>query len=101
HRVNIVAIERIEFKKLKLRIEFAGGEMEQVKDNEREHDQSAYDHVARGPTRFHVASIAILFRTRAPIFDCEKNREINMQDHSDQQKNADEPEKWTEVAQML
>ena len=75
--------------------------MEQMKNNESQHDQSAHDHVTRRPVRFHVASVAIFFRARAAIFDCEKYREINMQDHSDQQKNADEPEKWAEVAQML
>src|SRR5437879_13653792 len=49
HRINVGAIERIEFKKRKLRIEFARGEMEKMKDDEREDNESADEHVRGGP----------------------------------------------------
>src|SRR5207302_722728 len=101
HRINVEAIERIEFEEWKLRIEFASGEMKQMKNDEREHDQSAYDHVARGPACLHVISIAIAFGTRATILDRKENGEINVQDDGDQEKGADHPQERAEVAQML
>ena len=82
HRINVVTIERIEFEKRKLRIEFARGEMEQMKNDEGEHNQPAHDHVSRRPARFHVISVAIGFGPRAPILDREQNREINVQNHA-------------------
>src|SRR5882724_1437157 len=84
HRINVVAIERVEFQKWELRIEFAAGEMEQVKDDEGEHDQSAHDHVTRGPTRLHVVAVDVGLGTRAAIFDREQNCKIDMQNHRGQ-----------------
>src|ERR1043166_7453262 len=101
HRVNVVTIERIEFEQWKLRIEFARREMEQVKNNEREHDESAHDHVTRSPARFDVVSIAIRFRTRAAVFNREQNCEINVQNHCDQKKHANHPKNRAEIAKML
>src|SRR5205823_8883060 len=63
HRINIVAIQWIELEQWKLRIEFAAGEMEQVKNNECEDDQSAHHHVPRSPTRFDIISLSITYRT--------------------------------------
>ncbi len=84
HRINVVAIEQIKFEERELRIEFAGGEMEEMKNYEREHDQSADDHVTRGPTCLHVLSVHVRLGTRAAIFDREQNREIDMQNHRGQ-----------------
>src|SRR5712691_2549010 len=92
HRINVVAIERIEFKQRELRIEFAGGEMEQMKNDEREHDQSAHDHVTRRPARFHILPVDVRLGTRAAIFNREQDREVNVQDDSHEQEDADEPE---------
>src|SRR5947207_9856865 len=101
HRINVVAIERIEFKKGELRIEFAGGEVEEMKNNEREHDQSAHDHVPRRPSRFDVIPLDVTCGTGAFIFDGEQDREINMQNHGREQNDSNKPEQWTEIAQML
>src|SRR5437762_13953817 len=84
HRVNVVAIERIEFEEWELRIEFARGEMEQVKNDEREHDQSTDDHVTRSPARLHVLPVDVPVGTRAAIFDREQDRKIDMQTHRSQ-----------------
>src|SRR5882724_4321947 len=84
HRINVVAIERVEFKERELRIEFAAGEMEQVKDDEREHDQSAHDHVTRSPARLHVLPVDVRLGTRPATFDREQNCEIDMQNYRGQ-----------------
>src|SRR5439155_26103763 len=84
HRINVVAIERIEFEEWELRIEFAAGEMEQVKDDEREHDQSTDDHMTRSPARLHVLPVDVPLRSRAAIFDREQDRKIDMQNHRGQ-----------------
>src|SRR5437762_5378234 len=73
HRINVVTIERIEFEERELRIEFARGEMEQMKNDEREYDQSAGDHMARSPTRLHILSVDVRLGARATIFDREQN----------------------------
>src|SRR6266480_642004 len=101
HRINIVAIERVEFEQGKLRVELAGGEMEQVKDDEGEHDQSADDHVARRPACFHVVSLDVWLGSSAPIFDRELNRRVNVNCNCGEQKNSNCPQQRAEVAQML
>src|SRR3984893_19066502 len=75
HRVNIVAVERIEFEKRKLRIEFARGEVEQMKNDKREDDQSACHHVPRGPACFHIIPVAVGFGPGAPTFHRQLDRE--------------------------
>src|ERR1700719_1431331 len=84
HRIDVVAIKRIELQERELRIEFARGEVEQVKNDEREHDQSTDDHVTRSPTSLHVVPVDVPLGTCAAIFDREQNREIDMQNHRDQ-----------------
>src|SRR6266480_4142964 len=101
HRVNIVAIERVEFEQGKLRVELARGEVEQVKDDEGEHDQSADDHVARRPACFHVVSVDVWFGSSAPIFDRELNRRVNMNCNGSEQKNSNCPKQRPKVAEML
>ena len=98
HRVNIVAIERIDFQERELRIEFARGEVEQMKNDECEHNQAADDHVSRSPARFDVVTIPICFWTRASIFDRQKNREVNVQQDADEEENSNEPKQRTEIA---
>src|SRR5690242_15103146 len=72
-----------------------------MKNDESEDDQAAYNHVTRCPARFDVISFAIIFRPRAPVLDRQQNREINVQNHSHQQKNADEPQNRPQIAEML
>src|SRR5438477_11610588 len=92
HRINVGAIEQIEFKKRKLRIEFAGGEMEKMKDDEREDNESADDHVTRGPAGLDKLPVDVRLGAGAAIFDCEQDGEIDMQNHRNQQEDTDEPE---------
>ena len=46
HRINVVMIERIVFQHRKTGVEFPAGKMKKMKNDEREHDQPAHDHVA-------------------------------------------------------
>src|SRR6266480_3549293 len=75
--------------------------MEQVKDDEGEHDQSADDHVARRPACFHVVSLDVWLGSSAPIFDRELNRRVNVNCNCGEQKNSNCPKQRAEVAQML
>ena len=94
-------IERIVLQKEETRINHAHGEMRDVINDKRENDQTAHHHVARGERRFRVISVDVMLRTRAPIFDCEQDREKNVKDHDDEQKNTHDPKKRTELAQMF
>src|SRR5215467_1195344 len=77
HGVNVVTSERIHLEQRKTLISHAYGEVSEVINNEREHNESTYHHVSRRPARFYVAPIAVRFRTSATIFDRELNCEIN------------------------
>src|SRR2546423_10609784 len=72
-----------------------------MKNDEREDKQAADHHVARRPARFHVISLAVMVGTRSTILDREQDREINVQEHADQQERANHPEQRAEIAQML
>src|SRR5437899_4384870 len=95
HRINVGTIERIEFEERKLRIEFTGGEVEQMKNDKREHNQSADDHVTRSPACSHVLPVDVRLGTGAAIFDREQDGEIDMQNHRNQKEDTNEPEQRT------
>src|SRR4030095_17169263 len=78
HRKNVVMPHRVVWKQGEAGIGGAESEMSEVVNDEREHDESAHDHVARGPARFYIIPIAIFLRPRAAIFDRELDREINV-----------------------
>src|SRR2546430_11171993 len=101
HRIDIVAIKRVEFQERKLRVEFARGEVKQVENDEREDNESTHDHVPRSPARFDVVSFAVRLRTGATIFDCEQNCEVDVQNHAQEKERANHPEQRPKIAQML
>lgn len=45
HRVNVVTIERIGFEQREAGVEIMTGEMQEVKNNKRENDEPAHNHV--------------------------------------------------------
>src|SRR5215472_4779679 len=101
HGINVVTSERIHLQQCKTRISHAHGEVSEVINNERKHHESAYHHVSRRPARFNITAIAVRLRTRAAIFDCELNCEINMQDDGREEERANEPEDRAEIVEML
>jgi len=101
HGVNVVTPERIHLEQCETRISYAHGEMSEVIDNEREHDESAHDHVSGRPARLRVTSIPVRLWSRATIFDCELDCEINVQDDGREEERADEPEDRAQIVEML
>src|ERR1043166_9537346 len=101
HRVNIVVPGGIEVKLIETRIGDSPGEMSEVVNDERENNQTAHYHVTRGELCLHISLFDVVFGSRASVFDRKLNREIDMQDHRDQQDDACEPQQDAKVAQML
>src|ERR1051326_6773598 len=101
HRVNVVVTGGIEVKLIETRIGDSPGEMSEGVNDERENNQTAHYHVTRGERCLHISLFDVVFGSRAFVFDRKLNREIDMQDHRDQQDDACEPQQDAEVAQML
>src|ERR1700757_1145155 len=92
HRKDIVMVQRVVLQRGKMGIEFAAGKMEQVKDNEGEHNKAAHGHVTRSIAGFDVIPLGISGGPCGAILDREANREINMQGYSDDQDPANDPQ---------
>src|ERR1700682_3101969 len=101
HRVNIVTVKWIEFEHRKMGIGFAEGEMGKVISDEHEHDQAAHDHGTRRESGFDVFLVAVRLGTRAAISDGKTDRHVNVDDDSDEQKDANCPEQRSEFGAMV
>ena len=93
--------KRIRFKQTKPWISYANGEMSQMVNDKCQHNQAAHHHVPRGERGFHVLSVDVGVRPRAPIFDCQLDGHVNVSDNSGEQENTDQPQERSEIAQML
>src|SRR5438105_3474099 len=83
HGVNIIPVQRISFKKRKPGIEIMPGEMQQVEDNECQHNQAAYYHVTGCPGRLDVFLSLVAVGARTAIFQRQQDREVDVQNNSD------------------
>jgi|SRR6476620_4123017 len=70
-------------------------------NNKRQHDQTAHHHVTRCERGLHVSSVDVLLGPCAAIFNREQDREVNVKNNRDEKKGSNQPEKRTQVAQML
>src|SRR5438128_6992015 len=75
--------------------------MGEVINDERQHDQPAHYHVTRGKRRLHIIALAIPLGSGASIIDREADRDVNVNDYRNEEKNSDEPQQRAEIAQML
>src|SRR3954463_5022156 len=78
HRVDIVAIQGIGFEEEEARIGHADGEVGEVIKDEREQDQPAERHRARGERRLDVLLLFVTNRTRPAVLDREADRVKNV-----------------------
>src|SRR5260370_41895162 len=69
HRVDIVMAERVRLEQGKPWISYTHGEVRQMVNNKREHDQSAHDHVSRGERGFYIVPVEVWFRAGTPVFN--------------------------------
>src|ERR1700736_4808615 len=76
-------------------------EMEQMKNDEREHDQPAHDHVTGCPGSFDVFFPEIMVGPGAAILDRELDSEINVKNDRQQKEASNYPKERSEVPQML
>ena len=98
HRVDVVMTERVRFEQSKPSISHAHSEMGEVIDDEREHDQPAHEHVARCERSFHIRVIDVRLGPGAAIVYCQPDRDINVNDHGDEQEDAHDPEQRSKIA---
>ena len=101
HGIDVVAVERIRLEQQESGIGDADGEMREVIENEGENDQSAQRHGARGEGCLHVLLLFVARRAGPPILEREADRVENVQEHVHEEKDPDDPEQGTELAQMF
>src|SRR4029079_2689549 len=77
HRIDVVMIERIIFQHRKMSVESSTGKMKKMKNNEREHNQPAHDHVARSIACLDVIPFFVALRAGTTIIESEADRKIN------------------------
>ena len=75
--------------------------MEQVIDDEGEHDEPAHHHAARGEGGFDDVLAPVALGPGAAIFERELDRVINVDHDDDEEEGANDPEKWPQIAQMF
>ena len=103
HRVNVVTIERIGFEQTETGISHPNGEMRQVINNKRQHDQSAHRPCEREAKVAFTCSFSRVARSgRARRFSIARlNGEVNVQEDGHEKKNPDDPEERAELTQMF
>src|SRR6267143_4208936 len=101
HRINVIVAERVSLEQLETAVGRADSKMRQMVNDKHQHNQTAYHHVPRSEASLDVFSFDVAVRTSAPILDREQDREINMERDRDEQNNPNDPEKNSEIAQML
>ena len=101
HGVNVIMAKRISFKQAKPVISNSHREVREVINDKCEHDQSAHHHVTRGKRCFDVTLIDVRLRAGAPVFNCQLDRHVDVNNDSGEQKNSDQPKQRSEIAQMF
>ena len=101
HRIDIVMAKRVRLEQRKTRIGFAESKMREVISDKREHDQSAHHHVTRGKRCFDVTLVDVRLRSGAPVFNCQLDRHVDVNDDGGEQKNSYQPKQRAEIVQML
>ena len=86
HRIDIVMAERIRLEQGKARIGFAKAKMRKVISDKREYDQPAHHHVTRRERRFDIVPVLVWLRPGTPIFNCQLDGHVNMNDDGGEQK---------------
>jgi len=81
HRVNIVMVERIVLQQRKVRVELTAGKMQEMKNDEGEHNQPAHDHVARSVARPDVIPFLVALRAGTPVIEREADSKINVEEN--------------------
>ena len=93
--------DRIHRQRGKTRIGRAHGEMEQMKDDKCENDQSAHDHRARSEGGFYGVFAPVALGPGAAVFDRQTDRRVNVDEDDREEESANDPEERSEIAQML
>src|SRR6266568_2141737 len=101
HGIHVVMPKGISLQQAKAAIRHSDGEMGEMINDKRQHNQTAHDHVTRGECGLHVSSVDIRLGSGATILNREQDREVNVKNNSDEKKNSNQPKKRTQIAQML
>jgi len=76
-------IERIVFQHWETGVELPAGKMKEMKNDESEHNQPAYDHVARSVACLDVIPFFVALRPGTPVIERETDRKINVEENRD------------------
>lgn len=101
HRINVVPVERVGFQSRQAWIRDYEREVRDVIDDEREHHQTAQPHVTRCKRRFYVLRLGVLRRAGATVINRKADRDVDVDDDTREQEQANEPEERPEIPQML
>src|SRR6266513_1552126 len=70
-------------------------------NDECQHDESAHHHVTRRKRCFDVALVDVRLRAGTPVFNCQLDGHVDVNENGGQKENSDQPKQRTEIAQML
>src|SRR4029077_13262629 len=101
HRIDIVVAERVRFKQTEPWVGYTNGEMSQVIDDEREHDQAAHQHVTRGEVCLNIVPVDIGLGPGSPVLNCQLDGHPDVNNDRGEQEQTNYPKQRAEVAQML
>ena len=93
--------ERVRLEQGEPWISYTYGEVRQMVNNKRQHDQSAHDHVSRGERGFYIFPVEVWLRPGTPVFNRQLDGHVSVNDNRDEQENADQPQQRAKVAQVL
>src|SRR4030095_2560278 len=91
HGVNVVVPEGISLEQAKSAVSNPHREMREVINDKCQHYQSAHHHVTRRERCFDVMLVDVWLRSGTPVFDCQLDGHVDVNDDSGQQKNSDQP----------
>src|SRR6266481_3598205 len=101
HRIDIIMAERIGFEQSETPIRHSHSEMGEVINDEREHDETAHQHVARRKCCLHIVSVDVGVWPGAPVLNCQLDRYPDVNNNRDKQEQTNRPQQRAKIAQVL
>ena len=101
HGKNVVVPEGISFQQAKAGVSYPHREMREMINDKCEHNQSAHHHMTRCKRCFDVTLVDVRVRSGTPIFNCQLDGHVDMNNDGGEQKNSDQPKQRSKIVQML
>src|SRR4029077_8553144 len=101
HRVHIIMTERIGFEQRETPVRHSHSEMGEVINDEREHDETAHQHVARRKCCLHIVPVDVGGWPGTPVLHRQMDCHPDVNNDSGEQEQTDYPKQRTKITQVL